>query len=273
MERDGVVEQVAGYPTRVVRMGAGVRRALFIHCSLAHSGAWLGVQSALLDKLSMTAFDRPGHGLSAPWRGGPEDSAELHRTTTEIAGRLIDKRADVIGHSFGATVALRLAMEQPEKVRSLTLIEPPMFAALKGTPAYEASVAMTRAVSECLERDDRMGAARAFNDAVTPDSPFDAMSEKRQARLAEQIHIVAQEGGVTMEDTPNLLGQGRLERIKQPVLLIESMTPPLGMRQIHEVLAARIPQAKRAMIVGAGHMAPITHPENVAGEIAAFLRV
>jgi lipase len=37
---------------------------------------------------------------------------------------------DVIGHSFGGTVALRLAVERPDLVRSLVLIEPVFVAAL-----------------------------------------------------------------------------------------------------------------------------------------------
>ena len=48
--------------------------------------------------------------------------------STQIVGNFITDPIDVIGHSFGATVALRLAVEQPEKVRSLTLIEPVFFA-------------------------------------------------------------------------------------------------------------------------------------------------
>ena len=93
MEGGPPLTHIAGHPTHVMRMGAGVRRALFIHCTLAHSGAWTGVSAALLDKLSMTAFDRPGHGRSAPWTGG-DDGKALHDMTTEIAGQLIDRRAD-----------------------------------------------------------------------------------------------------------------------------------------------------------------------------------
>ena len=87
--------RIAGHPTHVVETGRGLRRALFIHCTLGHSGTWAGVQTALQDKLAMTAFDRPGHGRTAPWLG-EGGSFWLHTLTTQIAGRLAGKRADLI---------------------------------------------------------------------------------------------------------------------------------------------------------------------------------
>jgi pimeloyl-ACP methyl ester carboxylesterase len=264
-------ELVAGFPTHVLRAGAGQRRALFIHCSLAHSGAWLGVMSALLDKLSMTAFDRPGHGRSGPWLGG--DAAALHAKTTEIAGSLIQKRADVIGHSWGATVALRLAMEWPEHVRSVVLIEPVLYALIKDQPGYAMVRGLNERLADLVARGERMEAARLFHEVTNAGQPFDALSPDRQARLAAQIDIVPMESPANTVDAGGVFTRERLAKIKQPVLLLESAHPPQGLRDVHEVICAAIPQAQRVVIAGAGHMAPVTHPENVAGEIAAFLKL
>ncbi|MEC7764006.1 MAG: alpha/beta hydrolase [Pseudomonadota bacterium] len=272
MEGAPPLATLAGHPTHVVRMGRGVRRALFIHCSLAHAGIWTGVQAGLLDKLQMTAFDRPGHGLSAPWTGG-DDGAKLHALVTDIAGQLIDRRADVIGHSYGATVALRLAMDWPEHVRSLVMIEPVLFAAIRGTDLFDQASGMIDQLRAFLASGDRMAAARTFNDLTNPELPFDSLPAERQKRLASRIDIVVEESSATFDDTTGLLAPGRLEKIKQPVLLLESANPPVGIRAIHEALCARIPQAQRVIIAGAGHMAPLTHPENVAGEIGAFLKI
>lgn len=253
-------------------MGTGLRRALFIHCTLAHSGAWLGVQAALLDKLSMTAFDRPGHGRSADWTGG-DDGRALHDLTTAIAGGLIDRRADLVGHSFGGTVALRLAMERPEQVRSLTMIEPPMYAGIAGTPTFDMVEATMHEVRAAVAAGEHLRAARLFNDSVNTDMPFDRLTPERQARMAKRIEVVEPEHDVTLYDAPGLFDAGRLEAVKQPVLLIESSNPPEGLREVHDVLAARLPNVLRVIVVGAGHMSPVTHPDNVAGEIARFLRV
>jgi pimeloyl-ACP methyl ester carboxylesterase len=72
-------------------------------------------------------FDLPGHGRSAPWAG-----TDYHSDATAVAAALLHGPTHIIGHSFGATVALRLAVERPDLVSRVTLIEPVMFAAAGG---------------------------------------------------------------------------------------------------------------------------------------------
>lgn len=273
MAKDGRDPQVvAGFPTHVSEMGRGVRRALFIHCSLAHSGAWLAVEAALLDKLSMVAFDRPSHGRSGVWMGG-EDAAALHKQTTRIAAQLLGKRADVIGHSWGGTVALRLAIERGEQVRSLALYEPVLLAAAAGHPAFEAHRALMGEARAAFAAGDRARAAQMFHDEMNPDNPWAGLPEKVQGRMADEIHTVFEEVGVAIDDAAGLCAPGMLEKIKQPVLLMEGTSTAPVVRAANEALCARIPQAQRVIVVGAGHMGPVTHPDNVAGEVAAFLKV
>lgn len=276
MKSAPALPRIAGHPIHVIRAGAGVRRALFLHCTLCDSGIWAGVQAALLDKLAMTAFDRPGHGRSPEWRGdglAPGGGEALHRATTRIAARLIDKRADVIGHSYGATVALRLALERPELVRTLTLIEPPLLPLAEGLPGHAAYLHAMAGFGAALDAGDRDEAARIFNDAVNPDAPWASVPEPVRARLAARIHLVADEAAVPMEDAAGLGAPGRLEALSLPVLLIEGSATPPVFAEVQSALAARIPGAQRVIAVGAGHMSPLTHPVNVAGEIAAFLKV
>lgn len=265
-------ELVAGFPTQVVRVGSGVRRALFIHCTLGHSGTWNGVEAGLLEKLSMTAFDRPSHGRSGAWSG--EGGARgLHDLTTRIAAGLIDKRADVIGHSYGATVALRLALEHPAKVRTLTLIEPPLFALARGTKAFAAHAAAMEKFDAALATGDADAAARLFHEAINPDAPWEDLPERGRARLTTQIARVGEERDVTRDDVVGLCTPGRLEAVTQPVLLMEGTVSPPIVREVHGVLTGRLPNVRRVLVAGAGHMAPLTHPDNVAGEIAVFLKV
>jgi len=71
------------------------------------------------------------HGRSPDWN---EAGDFLDRTIT-LMTPLFDSKMDLIGHSFGGIIALRFATLFPEKVRSLTLIEPILFAvAMAGAP-------------------------------------------------------------------------------------------------------------------------------------------
>ena len=65
--------------------------------------------------------DRPGHGRS-PAPGRPDDAAADAKCVLPLLG----EGAHLVGHSFGACVALAAAAMKPGVVRSLTLIEPAM---------------------------------------------------------------------------------------------------------------------------------------------------
>lgn len=71
-----------------------------------------------------------------------------------IARAALGAPVDVIGHSFGATVALRLALERPELVRSLVLVEPVLFAAAKAAedPRFAAFAAREGCFGPCWRR-------------------------------------------------------------------------------------------------------------------------
>ena len=137
----------AGYDTHWTTFGQGPRAALAMHCSLSHSGSWGGIARHVSGALTLTAFDMPGHGRSAPWQG----EGEIQEETAKIAASFCESGArDLIGHSFGATVALRLAVTRPELVRSLTLIEPVFFAvAFADDPTAKARFDVTMADYAC----------------------------------------------------------------------------------------------------------------------------
>ncbi len=73
--------------------------------------------------------DRPGHGQS-PDPGRPDD-AELDGA---LMLELLGDGAHLLGHSFGACVALYAAAQRPELARSLTLIEPALLNFASGDP-------------------------------------------------------------------------------------------------------------------------------------------
>ena len=258
-----------GFPTWWTNFGQGKRDALMIHCSLAHSGAWSGLARHLSGALSMTAFDMPGHGRSADWDG----RGDYQGVTTAIAADFMDGPTDVIGHSFGATVALRLAVERPDLVRSLVLIEPVLFALAK-LDHPETWLAMqdeARGFSDAMAQEDNCASARAFTALWGDGTPWEAIPEADRARMAAQMPLIAAGIPALYEDAGGLLRAGVIEALEMPILLIEGSESPEVIGLIHDGLAARLPHARRAVIIGAGHMAPVTHARQVASEILRFL--
>ncbi len=250
--------------------GHGARAAVLIHCSLAHSGAWTALAGELAGRLTMTAFDLPGHGRGPDWTPGQD----LHAQSTCMAADLVaDGPADLIGHSFGATVALRLALERPGAVRSLVLIEPVLFAAARaaGDPAFDMHMRDTAPVDAAWDAGDAEAATRRFIALWGAGTPWEALPEAQRAYMAARIGFIPETAPVLVEDRAGLLTPGRLEGLNCPVLIVTGGESPPVMPAIARALAARLPHAQRVDVPGAAHMVPLTHPQQVGAAIRGFL--
>lgn len=245
------------------------RRALAIHCTLGHSGAWRGVAAALKDDLSLLAFDLPSHGKSGIW----DRTGNVHDVATDMARGLIEAPMDLIGHSFGATIALRIAVESPELVRSLTLIEPVYFAAvLVDEPELleeykRENAEMNAAFASGNERE----AARVFNRDWGDGTLWDSLPERMKDHMTRLIHYVPASSAFLHYDSAGLLEAGRMEQASMPAVVIEGDQSPPMSAKVSASLQKRLPNIGGFVVEGAGHMLPITHPDAVAGPIRALL--
>ncbi len=248
---------------------AGRPEALMIHCALSSGRAWAGVAEHLGRDLHMTAFDLPGHGRSASWNG----ERDYHALATANAAQFCATPRHVIGHSLGATIALRLALERPECVKSLVLIEPVLFAAARGTAGFDEEETAMRPFVEAMERGDHVAAARAFTGRWGGGQPWEALPEAQREYMIARIGLIPATRAVLYEDAAGLLAPGRLEALQCPVLFLEGERSPPVIGEIGAALEARMPRMRRRVIKGAGHMLPITHAPEAAWEIRTFIRV
>lgn len=239
--------------------------AVLIHCGLAHSGAWAGVMEHLADRLSMTAFDLPGHGASDDWSG----DGDHHGLSCEIAASFIDRPAHLVGHSYGGTICLRLAVERPELVRSLILFEPMMIAAAREAPEYEAFAESDRARKAAIAEGRVEWATRYFNRIWGTGARWEDLSGRQRAYMCERIGLIAEGDAATIDDAFGILP--RLHAVRCPVTLIRGENSPAFVAVIHRGLRERMPAAREIVLPGAGHMAPIAHSGEVAGAIGAAL--
>jgi len=260
----------AGFPTYWTTFGQGPRKALMIHCTLGHSGAWGAMARKLSGALDMVAFDFPGHGRSGDWHAGDGDIQEL---SAKIAATFLDGPADIIGHSFGGTIALRLAVERPDLVRTLTLIEPIFLAVIEADDPVLARSheAHMKASTDALAVQDYETAAREFVQIWGTGRAWDDLGAAQRKQMVDRMYVVAAEEPSVHRDIGGMLDEGVLGQIKVPVLLVEGSKSPQVIGAINQGLAQRMPQAECAVIAGAGHMVPITHADQVATEVLRML--
>jgi pimeloyl-ACP methyl ester carboxylesterase len=224
------------------------------------------VATRLSDRFHLVAPDMVGHGR------GPEGdpSRDYHdQATDHAAGLLTAAPVHLVGHSFGATVALRLAIEHQGRVRSLSLVEPVLFAAAPDGPEKRANARTLARLSPMIAAGDTAGAARVFLSAWGAGEEFDALPAAQAARMAGRMWIIEAQRAALHDDAARLLP--RLRQVACPVLLLEGDASPPVIGQILDRLEADLPDARRARVAGAGHMAPVTHPHAVAAALGAVL--
>lgn len=108
-----------GVPIHYLDMGGDGAPVVLIHSFTSSSDMWTKAGFEPSDDLRFIALDVRGHGRS----GKPEDPAAYGVEMVEDVVRLMDHLelddAHVAGYSMGAEIALKLATEHPERVRSL----------------------------------------------------------------------------------------------------------------------------------------------------------
>lgn len=249
-------------------LGEGPLPVFALHCSLAHSGSWAGVASALDGQITVRAMDLPGHGKSP----APERPEQAAADAVAWAAEALTAPAHLFGHSFGAYVALRLAVEHPEKVLSLSLYEPVFFAAARvWDPAlYQSRFGEMHELDHLMAAQDLTGAAKRFVEDWGGGVPWDMLPDEMRQMMAAGMPLVVGANGALIEDNAGVLP--RLPEISVPTLLMDGAQSHAIVRPIQESISDRVPGARRLTLEKAGHMGVITHPKQVAEAFGAHLQ-
>ncbi len=251
----------------VRHLGQGPRPVLALHCTMAHSGAWKGLSAELGDLAHFTAPDMFNHGRSPDWQG-PGDLPET--MVAAMADLLPDAPVDLIGHSFGGLLAVMLALRDPARLRSLTLIEPVIFGALRGRrdDLYDSESAGMVPVFDTLGAGDPALAARIFNRRWGGGGErWPSLSEASRAAMTRGVQVLPEANGAIYHDAPGLTRPGALDTLTMPALVICGGATGPVMAAITEAVTESLPDARRIEVPGAGHMVPITHPRETAQAI------
>ena len=98
----------------------------------------LAVAERLAARHRVILIDRPGFGFSARKKGGENSPAEQAIVLDELLSQLGIDRAIIVGHSWGGTLALTLALDYPQRVAGLVLLAPPTHPRRRGLGRHNA---------------------------------------------------------------------------------------------------------------------------------------
>lgn len=241
-----------------------------IHCGLGKASNWRPLLNALPRPVSPLMIELPGHGLAADW----DESRDFADQALELAlEEMPSDPVPLIGHSFGAALALRLAVERPYRVSSLVLIEPTLFAAVKGRWAYDKIDRDLHGFARKMAAAEHATAAREFHEIWGDGTAWKDMPAERRAYLVDRIRLVPPGNSLLFNDKPGILRPGRLEELDMPVTFIDGGKTHPVIPEIISTIGDRIPDAEWVTIPDAGHMVPITHAPQVVEAMGGRLFV
>ncbi len=237
---------------------------VFLHGFFGDHRVWRH-QLELADEATVVAWDAPGCGGSSvpPPTFRMPDYADTLATFIRALGL---ERPHVVGNSFGATLALELAVRHPAIPRSLVPADG--YAGWSGSfPLEVVAERLSQSLSD-LQMPPEQVVAKWIPGFISTSAPPWVIAEA-EAIIADfdpdgmrvMIHALAE---ADLRDA--------LPRIAVPTLLIwgeEDARSPLS---VAEDLHSRISGSRLVVIPGAGHLSHVEAPERFTAEVRGFLR-
>jgi pimeloyl-ACP methyl ester carboxylesterase len=263
------IAKVNGVELEYEVVGSG-EPVLLISPVLADGFLPLLTEPALADRYQLIRYHKRG------WVGSthtppPVSIADHAADATALLDHLGVPRAHIAGHSSGAAVAAQLALDHPDRVHTLILLE----LSLLSVPSGEAFFQQVGPAFEAYATGDHEGAVAIFMSAV---SGLDWAS----CRVAlDELLPGAVELAIKDADTffgielPALtewsFGPAEAAAISQPVLsVLGTQTQPLWV-DVAGFLRSSVPHVEDCTIDGVGHLLHIKRPEPVARAMTEFL--
>lgn len=264
--------------TRFYVRGAGVHfidagdrdrpTVLLIHGLGGSTNDFRTIVEPLARTRRVLAVDLPGFGYSDRPRQWDYSLSSQAALLCELLDRLDIRRTHVVGHSLGGAVAMRLALDAPDRVERLVLLASATLPDMRaGRPLTLAAKAAGPALSGALTHRGlrRRQLATAFHDASKLTDDLLDEVDRRAAMRGNAAVLGRVAKGITSESPPDPTA------ISQPTLILwgESdrwLPPEQGTK-----LLSLIPNAEMRLIPEAGHMLVEEQPRLVYQAIDGFL--
>lgn len=206
------------------------------------------------------AYDRPGMGHSTRVRHGAETLAYQARCAAAVLSAATTEPAIIVGHSLGAAVALRLALDHPILARGLVLIAPASHP-YPGQPAWWARLSATSVLGDLFcgllvpWLGPVMASASIANNFWPAPTPVDYAAEAGVPLIFRPRAFRASARDVVASKAEFAAQQPRYGELYTPAVIITAEKDRIVSPKRHaRALAADLPAAELVIAPAAGHM-------------------
>ncbi|WP_372526592.1 alpha/beta fold hydrolase [Piscinibacter sp.] len=243
-----------------------------IHSNASTSSQWRPLMERLSSDYRVFTPDSLGAGKSPSW---PTDRVVTLRDEVALLEPVFAAAGDpffLVGHSYGAAVALVAALARPDRIRAIAVYEPTLFSLLEEeAPGQEAAYGIRSAVADAgaaIDAHDHAAAAERFIDYWMGAGTWRRMPLARQAPIAASMINVRGWARALFSDSTPLQA---FHALNLPVLYMVGAQSPASSRGVARLLTNTLANVKVMEFAELGHMGPVTHPEVVNDAVASFL--
>jgi pimeloyl-ACP methyl ester carboxylesterase len=225
---------------------------VLIHGGLTTIDEMQGWVQSLAEKRRVIAVEMQGHGRTAD-TNRPMSFATMGDDIAALLNHLKIRKADVVGHSFGGAIAIRVAIQHPDKVRRLVVVSSPH--------------ARSAWYPETQEGMSQVGAGLAENMMQTPTGKFSKQwpEPQRFPRFLDKL------GKMMSKDYD---WSADIAKLPMPVLLVFADNDSVSLKHIAEFFAllgvgvkepgwlnTQLSKSRLAVVPGYSHYNFISSPE------------
>ena len=227
--------------------------------------AWRRALPDLMLRHRVILYDLRGHGETTLG----DDHGTLRQLGDDLAALMASlgiARANLAAFSLGGTIAMRLAIDHPERVDRLVLVATSSRVGKAAATWYAERVQMVRTgdpgLRETLDRDT----ADVY--AESPAELEEGLVIRRQSTADPRGYGNACAAMAALHESPL---DPELGRISAPTLIVASDKDRHCPPKAAEIIATGVPGSRVEIIGGAGHPIPVEKPRELAALITSFL--
>ena len=273
----GRMVEVEGARLHVVELGpSDAAPVVMLHGASSN----LEVMRPLADRLAqdhrVILIDRPGHGWSTRANFSDSTPAPQARMISQALGTLGVGKAIVVAHSWSGALALRIALDHPERVAGLVMLAPVAYPWPGGVSQYNYAVTAP-AIGPLLAHTVMLplgllladsGARSVFAPQVMPDN---FVKDSATRLLLRPREFVANAWDLVTLRAAMAEQAPRYADIAVPVTIIAGDADKTVSTHIHsQPLARTARNAKLIVLDGVGHMIQYAAPDLVVSEVEAM---
>ena len=235
--------------------GLGLNRAM-----------WRWQMPALAPHFRLIAYDLFGHGESAAPPRTPDLSLFAEQLLRLMDHRALD-RAAVVGFSLGGLIARRFALDHPDRVTALAVLNSPHDRTEEERDAVRTRVRQAQAQGPASTAEAAL--ERWFTAEFLAGNP-EIAAQVRDWILTNDAGVYPEVYRVLAEGDAELVGE--LHRIACATLVMTGDEDPGNSPRMAAAMAAEMQDARVVILTGLRHMALAEAPESVNAPLLAFLK-